>query len=297
MRVHPFYVSMLADPSDWEDCLPHEAPRGPVADLTKLPTRLPFRTSTFSKTTHSVLPQHGHRGPSANSGDLTHSSTIEGGLAYRSPLQSIANIPLYPVNTSCESNQLPLKPFKNPPSQKLSSRDSRLPLLRPIATNSQPTKQTCLKPPRLTPRLPPLTDPTETETLWAIVRKKMANTRVNFSAGKQKAGKGTFSYRDNELESRKITITASSRQPVYQWLPSIDPASGQELGGLYLEVSPDFASEIQDWALCFSTFDPPMSEYQWATDVFVKFLPVQMYPPRSKKDLIKLRRQQQPYVP
>lgn len=39
-----------------------------------------------------------------------------------------------------------------------------------------------------------------------------------------------------------------------------------------------------------------MSEYQWATDVFAKFLPVQMYPPRSNKDLIKLRRQQQPYV-
>ena len=299
MRIHPLYVSMLADPSD---CLPHEAPRRPVADLTKLPTRLPFRTSTFSKTTHSVLPQHGQRGPRANSGDLTHPSTIQGGLAYRRPLQSIANIPRCPVYISCESNQSPLKPFKNPPNQKLvaipttSSRDSRLPLLRPIATNSHPTKQTCLKPPRLTPRLPPLTDPTETETLWAIVRKKMANTTAISSAGKQKAGKGTFSYRDNELESRKIAITASSRQPAYEWLQSIDPASGQELGGLYLEVSPDFASEIQDWALCFSTFDPPMSEYQWATDVFAKFLPVQMYPPRSKKDLIRLSRQQQPYV-
>lgn len=116
---------------------------------------------------------------------------------------------------------------------------------------------------------------------------------MTFSSGKQKAGKGTFSY---ELKSRKITITASSLQPVYEWLPSIEQASGQELGGLYLEVSPNFASEIQDWALCFSTFDPPMSEYQWATDVFTKFLPVQMYPPRSKKDLIKLRRQQQPHV-
>lgn len=30
--------------------------------------------------------------------------------------------------------------------------------------------------------------------------------------------------------------------------------------------------------------------------MFAKFLPVQMYPPRSKKDLIKLRRQQQPYI-
>lgn len=83
---------------------------------------------------------------------------------------------------------------------------------------------------------------------------------------------------------------------MYEWLPSLDQVSKQELGGLYLEVSPDFASDIQDWALCFSTFDSPMSEYQWATDVFAKFLPVQMYPPRSKKDLIKLRGQQQPYV-
>lgn len=124
----------------------------------------------------------------------------------------------------------------------------------------------------------------------------MANTRAISSAGKQKAGKGTFSNRDNELESRKITITASSLQPAYEWLPSTDQASGQELGGLYLDPSSNFASEIQDWALCFSTFDPPMSEYQWATDVFAKFLPVQIYPPRSKKDSIKLRRQQQPYV-
>lgn len=277
MHIHPLYVSMLADPSDCKDCLPHEAPRRPVADLTKLPTRIPFRTSTFSKTTYSVLPQHGQRDPRANSGDRTHPSTIQGGPAYRRPLQSIANIPRCPVYISCESNQSPLKPFKNPFSQKLvaipttSSRDSRLPLLWPKATNSHPAKQTCPKLPRLSPQLPPLTDPTKTETLWAIVRKKMTNTTAISSAGKQQ---GTFSYRDNELESRKITITASSCQPVYKWLPSIDPASGQELGGLYLEVSPDFASKIHDWGLCFSTFDPPMSEYQWATDVFAKFLPV-----------------------
>lgn len=274
--------------------MPHEAPRRPVADLTKLPTRLPFRTSILSKsskTTHSVLPQsrsRAHLGP-----------------GNRRPLQTIASIPRCPVYISPETsygNQSLLKPIRNPPSQNLaaipttSSRDTRLPLLRSIATTSQPSEQPYPKSSRLPPppaRLSSLTDPNETKNLWAIVRKQIANTRAISSAGKQKAGKGTFSY---ELESRKIAITASSLQPVYEWLPSTDQASGQELGGLYLETSSNFASEIQDWALCFSTFDPPMSEYQWATDVFAKFLPVQIYPPRSKKDSIKLRRQQQPYV-
>lgn len=128
------------------------------------------------------------------------------------------------------------------------------------------------------------------------MRKQISNTRVISSAGKQKAGKGTSSYRDIELEARKITITESSLQTVYEWLPLTDPASAQELGSLYLDASPTFANDKYDWALCFSTFDPPMSECQWATDVFAKFLPVQTYPPRSMKDSTKLRRQHQPYV-
>lgn len=331
-------VSML---SDCEDSSPHEAPRRPLAVLTKLPTRLPFRTSILSKsseTTHFVLPQYGQGGPRANLGDFTHPSTTQSGPGNRRQLQSTANVlrcPVYISPETSDGNQSPLKPFKKAPSQTAfhsmrtqnlnqysllligfflesvrsnyhvatipatCSQDTRLPLLQPIATTSQPTERPYPKSSRLPPqpaRLSPLTDPNETKNLWAIVRKQIANTRAISSAGKEKAENGTFSYRDIELESRKITITESSLQPVYEWLPSIDQASGQELGGLYLDPTSNFAREIQDWALCFRTFDPPMSEYQWATDVFAKFLPVQMYPPRSKKDSIKLRRQQQPYV-
>lgn len=165
---------MLADPSDREDCLPHEAPRRPVADLAKLPTRLPFRTSILSnssETTHSVLPQSGQ------SGDFTHPSTTQSGQGNQRPLQSIASIPRCPVYFSPETsygNQSILKPFRNPSSQNLaaistiSSRDTRLPLLRPIATISQPTEQPYLKSSRLPPqpaRLSPLTDPNETKNL------------------------------------------------------------------------------------------------------------------------------------
>lgn len=124
----------------------------------------------------------------------------------------------------------------------------------------------------------------------------MANIIAISSAGKQKSAQGTLNHRNNELESQKITITISSHQPMYKWLPSIDLVSKQKLDGFYLEVSPDFVNEIQDWALCFNMFDPPMSEYKWATDVFAKFLLVQIYPLRLKKDLIKLCRQQQPYI-
>lgn len=76
MRIHPLYVSMLANPSNHENYLPHEPLCWPVADLTKFLTRLPFRTSTFSKSTYFVLPQHVQRSPKANSRNLTHLSTI-----------------------------------------------------------------------------------------------------------------------------------------------------------------------------------------------------------------------------
>lgn len=288
--------------SDCEDCSPHEAPRRPLAVLTKLPTRLPFPTSILSKsseTNHSVLPQYGQGGPRTNLGDFTHPSTTQSGPGNRRPLQSIAKrCPVYISPETSYGNQSPLKPSKKPssqtafhsmPTQKLKqysllligfflesvrsnyhvatipttcSQDTRLPFLQPIASTSQPTGRPYPKSSRLPPqpaRLSPLTDPNETKNLWEIVRKRVANTTTISSAWKQKAGKGTFSYRDIELESRKITITESSLQPVYEWLPSIDQASGQELGGLYLDPTSNFASEIQDWALSFSTFDPPMS--------------------------------------
>lgn len=63
MRTPTFTcLHMLANPSDREDCLPHEAFGRPVAELTKLLTRLPFRTVILpksSETTHPILPQDG----------------------------------------------------------------------------------------------------------------------------------------------------------------------------------------------------------------------------------------------
>lgn len=109
--------------SDCEDGLPDEATRRPVAELTKLPTRLPFRISIRSKsseTTHSVMPQYGQGGPRANLGNFNHPSTIQSGPGNRRPLQSINNVPRCPAYISAETsygNQSPLKPFKKPSSQ------------------------------------------------------------------------------------------------------------------------------------------------------------------------------------
>lgn len=102
------------------------------------------------------------------------------GVEDHSYLSQVFHIALFtfPPETSY-GNQSPLKPFRNPPSQNLaaipttSSRDTRLPLLQPIATNSQPTEQLYLKSSKLPPqpaRLSPLTDPNETKNLWAIVK-------------------------------------------------------------------------------------------------------------------------------
>lgn len=104
ISIYPLYVYMVTDPSDCKDCLPYEAPHQPVADLTKLPTWFPFCTSTFFKTTHSVLLLHGQKGPKTNLRDLTHLSTIPSYLVYWKLLQSIANILRCPVYISCKSN-------------------------------------------------------------------------------------------------------------------------------------------------------------------------------------------------
>lgn len=178
MRIYLLNINVLADASNCNDCLPHEVLRWFIVDLTKLPTRLLFCTSTFSKSTYFILPQDSQRRLRANLRDLTHLFTIQGGLVYRRLFQSIVNFPHCSVYISCKSNQSLLNLFKNPPRQKLvaispiSSRNFRLPLLRPIGINSHLTKQICLKPPRLTLRFPPLTDLTKIKTVLAIVRKK-----------------------------------------------------------------------------------------------------------------------------
>ena len=156
---------------------------------------------------------------------------------------------------------------------------------------------------------PPLTDSNEISELWARVRSNTQQEQMpqqitklqsvlTTEAKKKTAVKGTAKYSIQELESRHITIVQDSTRPVTSVLPDAPTASQAELEGLYVPVEDDdYIDTVMTWAESSShVHSPALPEYQWASDVYLRFLRARNKPRGVGKDTIKVERNLQPWV-